>query len=137
MENKLKKYRFKRAIFQFVAFAVGYELYSWLGSGNDFLRFLSGGLFSFITIEIYYTYILKKNPKVLDKEKHLENDERIKIIKEKAANSTLVVILVLLVGSYISALIMQLEDLHFYLSILIGFIVILNKISRYYWNSKI
>lgn len=137
MEDRLKKKRIKDFIYGLLAYLLGAIIYDFIGTDNNTLRVLSGVAFGIMIRFLIDFYSNKKYPEIREKEKLLENDERLIIIRGKAAYFTLNIILFSLAIAWITTVIMKNNQLTYFVSGLLITIVLIMEISKSYWSKKI
>ena len=136
MEDRLKKKKVKHFIYNLLGYLLGVIIYDLLGNENSTLRVLSGILFVIVVRALLDLYEYRKHPKMWEKEKQLEKDERLIIIRDKAAYFTYNITLTILVILWFVNIIKQNDELSYLISGLIAVFIILMELSKLYWSRK-
>lgn len=137
MEDKLQKRKVKRFIFTLFCLILGGIIYSLLFDNRDGIsKFIFPVLFGFLMSALLDLYEYRKYPKLKEKEVQLEKDERLIMIKYKAAYVTHKTTIFILAICYIITIAKQSEKLNTYIIGVILFMIIVMKLSKYYWSRK-
>lgn len=137
VEDKLKKIKIKHFIYIILCYTLATIIHSSLGIENNYLGALSGVVIWVILRGISDIYEKIKYPTMKEKEKQLENDERMVMIKYKAAYTTLSITLFIVAISFMVAVVKQNDELIYFISVLLITLTILMELSKYYWSRKI
>lgn len=137
MEDKLKKIKIKHFIYMMLCYTLITIILNSLGIENNYLGGLSGVVICVIISIIFDICERKRYPEIKQKEKQLEKDERIAMIKYKAAYTTLNIALFIVFISFMVAKAKQNDELMYLASALLIIPYILMKLSKYYWSRKI
>lgn len=137
MEKQIKKQRRKIFILSILAYMVGAGIYDILIGDKDILRFLSGAFFAAISNISLVLYENWKNPKMKEKKKILEEDERNIFLKGKAAYSALIITIYTLFALFLVFLIIPNILFAYIASGVIFYIFIMMLISYSYWNKRV
>lgn len=138
MEDKLKKRKVKRFIFILISLLLGGIIYALLfDNSNQISRFMFPVFFGFLLNALLDLYEYRKHPKLKEKEKQLEKDERLIMIKYKSAYVTHNIKIFILAIYYIVTIAKQNEKLSIYIIAIMLFMIIVKRVNQYYWNRKI
>ncbi|WP_236912871.1 DUF2178 domain-containing protein [Clostridium sp. Cult1] len=138
MEDKLKKRKVKRFIFILISLLLGGIIYALLfDNSNQISRFMFPVFFGFLLNALLDLYEYRKHPKLKEKEKQLEKDERLIMIKYKSAYVTHNITIFILAIYYIVTIAKQNEKLSIYIIAIMLFMIIVKRVNQYYWNRKI
>ena len=138
MEDKLKKRKVKRFIFILISLLLGGIIYALLfDNSNQISRFMFPVFFGFLLNALLDLYEYRKHPKLKEKEKQLEKDERLIMIKYKSAYVTHNITIFILAICYIVTIAKQNEKLSTYIIAIMLFMIIVKRVNQYYWNRKI
>ena len=138
MEDKLKKRKVKRFIFILISLLLGGIIYALLfDNSNQISRFMFSVFFGFLLNALLDLYEYRKHPKLKEKEKQLEKDERLIMIKYKSAYVTHNITIFILAIYYIVTIAKQNEKLSIYIIAIMLFMIIVKRVNQYYWNRKI
>lgn len=136
MEGKLKNKRTKDFIYGFLGYLIGAVIYNLIGSDNDVLRIFSGIFFAIIVRALLDFYSYRKYPEMKEKEKLLEKDEHLIVIRDRAAYFTVNIIFVVLTVAWIITIIKQNDVLSYFISGLFIAMVLTMEVSKIYLNKK-
>jgi len=138
VEDKLKKRKVKRFIFILISLLLGGIIYALLfDNSNQISRFMFPVFFGFLLNALLDLYEYRKHPKLKEKEKQLEKDERLIMIKYKSAYVTHNITIFILAIYYIVTIAKQNEKLSIYIIAIMLFMIIVKRVNQYYWNRKI
>jgi len=137
MEDKLKKQKIKYFIFTVIGYLLGVVIYDLSGNENSSLRAIFGIIFVVIMRALFDLYQYRKHPKLKEKEKQLEKDERLIVIRDRAAYITNNIMLTILVILWLTAIIKRNDELAYYISGSILILVAIMELSKYYLSKKI
>lgn len=137
MENKLKKRKLKHFVFTVLGYLVGTIVNDLFIFKEGISRVLIGILFTVIVRAALDLYENMKYPRLIEKEKQLEKDERLIVIKDKAAYSMYIIMLIILVISWLVSIARANDILANFSAILIIVMVSGMEICRYYWSNRI
>lgn len=137
MEDKLKKRKIKSFIYGCLGYICGAAIYDLLFSGgNNKSRVIFAILFSIVIRALLDFYEYRKYPKLKEKEEQLEKDERLVMIKYKAAYVTYIIILFILVISWLFTLGEKYYKLNNFITIMVLVAIVVMQLSKYYLNRK-
>lgn len=136
MENKLKKRQIKHFIFALLGYLLGMIVNDLVFNNDGTSRVLIGIMFAAIVRGLLDLYENIKHPKLTEKQKQLEKDERLIVIKNKAAYSMYNIMLFIFVISWIVFIVKEHDVLSYFSSILIIIMVFGMEICKYYWGRK-
>jgi len=136
MEDKIKKQRIKQFVFTIIGYLVGVSLYDILGNESSPFRHIFGVILVVILRSLFDLYQYKKHPKLKEKEKQLEKDERLIFIRDRAAFITNNIVFAILIILWFVFVIRGNDELAYYLSGFIIFIFAIMQLVKYYLNKR-
>lgn len=136
MEDKLKRQKIKYFLFGVIGYLLGVVIYDVFGNENSSLRVIFGVIFVVIMRALFDLYQYRKHPELKRKEKHLEKDERLIIIRDRAAYITNNIILTILIILWFVAIVRKNDELAYIASCSILTFISIMKLSKYYLSKK-
>ena len=137
MEDKIRKQKIKAFIMGAVAYLLGTILYDALGYKKSYSREIFGFIFLVIGRSLYDLYQYKKYPKLKEKEKQLEKDERLVFIRDRAAYITNNIVFAALIIIWFASIVKGNGELSDYVSCFIAFIFVVMELVKYYLSKRI
>ncbi|MDR7871462.1 MAG: DUF2178 domain-containing protein [Tissierellaceae bacterium] len=137
MEDKLKWNRLKEFGFGLIGYLLGTIIHALLGYSGYTSRVLFGVTFVVIMRALYDLYRNLRYPKIIEKEKQLEKDERNLFIKYKSAHIAINVSTFTLAIVWIITIIIENRSMSYFVSGSLLYIIAVRELSRYYINKKI
>lgn len=137
MEDKLKKQKIKYFFYSLFAYLLGATIYDLIFNyERNGSRVIFAFIFGFVIRALYDLYEHKRYPEMKEKEKQLEKDERLIIIKDKAAYVTYNITIFILAISWIVTIVKQNEELNIFITVLILVMIATMELSKYYLSKK-
>ena len=137
MENKLKRRKIKHFVFTVLGYLLGMIVNDLYLFKEGISRVLIGILFTVTVRSALDLYENMKYPRLIEKEKQLEKDERLIVIKNKASYTMFYIMLIILVVSWLVSIAKANDILSNFSAILIIVMVSGMEICRYYWSKRI
>ncbi len=137
MEDRLKKRRLKHFIFTVLGYLLGTIINDIFLKGDGASRVIIGVMFAAIVRGLLDLYENKRYPKIIEKEKQLEKDERLITIKNRAAYFMYNIMITILAILWLVFIVKGHDELANFSAILVIIMVFGMEICRYYWSKKI
>ncbi|NMB42759.1 MAG: DUF2178 domain-containing protein [Clostridiales bacterium] len=136
MEDKLKWRRLKEFLFGLLGYFLGTIIHSLGGYSGHTSRTLFGITFVVIIRALYDIYKRFRYPEVIRKERQLDKDERNMLIQYRTANIAINVTMFTLAIVWLIGVILKNNFLAYFAVAVIGCMIVVMELSRYFLNNK-